>query len=127
MSTFVDRARSKQQPKLQMTYDDFVRMGCIKPYNLRLPATTIAKLEELQRRLSARFPTSWLSKQEFLFDLLENAIADAIEDEPDQDATKSAMQKVANRALQLMASSGQLQGDDDAAAQTARARRGSRR
>ncbi len=76
----------------------------MKTYSVRLPITTIAKLEELHRHLKTQYPRTWASKQELLFDLLEHAIDNWIEEELDQEVARSMIQKAAARALQLRAS-----------------------
>ena len=100
MSSILDKARSRQQPKTAMTYDDFVKQGALKTYSVRLPVTTIAKLEELQQRHS----TIWPSKQQLVFDLLEAAIEDWIAGEANPKVARDLMQRVAHIALQRRAS-----------------------
>jgi hypothetical protein len=104
MTNFVDSARSRKTPKDAMTYDNFRRLGLLKTYSVRLPFTTIAKLEELRRHLSRSHPRAWESNQELLFDLIEDGIRAWIEDQPDKEATHAAFQQVATRAMQRRAS-----------------------
>jgi hypothetical protein len=87
-----------------MTYDDFRRLGYLKTYSARLPITTIAKLEKLHGDLSRSHPRTWPSKQELLFDLIEDAIRVWVEDQPDKEAAHAMLQHVATRAMQRRAS-----------------------
>jgi|ERR1700722_1980822 len=103
MGRFSETARSRQQPKSAVTFSDFARQGWIKNYSARVPVTTIAKLEELQKRLSTHV-SNWKSKQEFLFDLLEHAVDTVIREEPNADELRAALDKAAHRAMQRTAS-----------------------
>jgi hypothetical protein len=94
-----------------MTYDDFRRLGCLKTYSVRLPITTIAKLDKLHSDLCRSHPRTWPSKQELLFDLIEDAIRIWVEDQPDKAAAHSALQQVATRAIQRRASGFTPDGD----------------
>jgi hypothetical protein len=100
----VELARSRKAPKDAMTYEDFRRLGYLKTYSVRLPITTIAKLEKLHSDLSRSYPRTWSSKQELLFDLIEDAIRAWIEDQPDSEAAHAMLQQVATRAMQRRAS-----------------------
>jgi hypothetical protein len=104
MTNFVNTARSRKAPKDAMTYDDFRRLGYLKTYSARLPISTIAKLEKLHGDLSRSHPRTWSSKQELLFDLIEDAIRIWVEDQPDKEAAHAMLQQVATRAMQRRAS-----------------------
>src|ERR1700748_10614 len=84
-----------------LRYDDFRRMGHLRPITVRLPVTTLAKLELLDSKLEGEGGRVWDSRQEMIFEMIEACISDYINS---SDASKRAFddfQTVARRSMQI--------------------------
>jgi hypothetical protein len=101
MNTFVDSARSRRTPPDAMTYQNFRDSDFLKAFSVRLPVTTIAKVEALHGHLARTYPRVWASKQELLFDLLEHALTIWANEESDRDTAHSMLERAATMAMQL--------------------------
>jgi Arc/MetJ-type ribon-helix-helix transcriptional regulator len=72
----IDRHQEEVRKQLEgafpMTYDMMQEVGLLKPTTFRLPAPTIAKLDELVKY------GPWNSKQEMIYELFEEVIEEFI-------------------------------------------------
>jgi hypothetical protein len=85
MSEFLKRLRRKPtEPRTYVSYDDFMKLlDKVRPITVRLPVSTVAKLDELQKQC----PSVWGSRQELLFEMIESCVKDWVDAQP---ATKDA-------------------------------------
>jgi hypothetical protein len=77
MSTFLNRIKKRRESDRQLSYinyDGFRRLGCLRAFTVRLPVTTLAKMDLLAKKC----PKIWDSKQEMIFEMIESGIADWI-------------------------------------------------
>lgn len=101
MSEFLKRFRRKPtQPRSYVSYDDYMKLpDNVRPITLRLPVSTVAKLDELQRQC----PTVWSSRQELLFEMIESCVKDWIDSQPKANDAAAAFDEVARKALRQVA------------------------
>lgn len=79
-----------------MGYHDFMRVGKMRPLTVRLPASTVEKMDELFQRC----PKIWHSRQEMLFEMIESCVQDWIETQSNPENIAKEFQKIARKALQ---------------------------
>jgi hypothetical protein len=87
MSEFLKRfRRDPTEPRSYVSYDDFMKLlDKVRPITVRLPVSTVAKLDELQKQC----PSVWASRQELLFEMIESCVKDWIDAQPvTQEAAK---------------------------------------
>ncbi len=97
MSTFVKRLnRDPAGAATYMKFSDFLRHGFMRALTIRLPASTLAKLDELFDRC----PGAWRSRQELVFEMIEASVQDYVDSQADPTAVATAFQEVARKALQ---------------------------
>ena len=101
MSEFLKRLRRKPtEPRGYVSYDDYMKlMDKVRPITVRLPVSTVAKLDELQRQC----PTVWSSRQELLFEMIESCVKDWIESQPKARDIGAIFDEVARKTLQRAA------------------------
>jgi Arc/MetJ-type ribon-helix-helix transcriptional regulator len=68
----------------------------MRPITVRLPASTVEKMDELFQRC----PRIWRSRQEVLFEMIESCIQDWIEIQSKPEKTAKEFQEIARRGLQ---------------------------
>ena len=97
MSEFLKRLRrDPTEPRTYVSYDDFMKLlDKVRPITVRLPVSTVAKLDELQRQC----PSVWGSRQELLFEMIESCVKDWIDAQPEQKEATRAFDDVARKAL----------------------------
>lgn len=97
MSEFLKRlGRRPTEPRNYVSYDDYMKLlDKVRPLTVRLPASTVAKLDELQRRC----PTVWSSRQELLFEMIESCIKDWIDVQPKPKEAAAIFDELARKAL----------------------------
>jgi hypothetical protein len=76
-------------------------MGYLRPITVRLPVTTLAKLELLEEKLAEQGGKIWDSRQETIFEMIESCIADYIGSKESPDRIHKEFQTKARRAMQL--------------------------
>ena len=98
MSEFLKRLRRKPtEPRNYVSYDDYMKLlDKVRPITVRLPVSTVAKLDELQRQC----PTVWSSRQELLFEMIESCVKDWIETQSKPKGASALFDGVARKALQ---------------------------
>jgi hypothetical protein len=97
----IKERRESDRAISHLRYDDFRRMGYLRPVTVRLPVTTLAKLEWLDARLNEEGGPVWDSRQETIFEMIEACISDYING---TDAPKRAYdesQAIARRSMQI--------------------------
>jgi hypothetical protein len=100
MSEFMKRFRRKPfEPRTYVSYDDFMKLGKVRPMTVRLPVSTVAKLDELQSQCQA----VWGSRQELLFEMIESCIRDWINAQPQPKEADGAIDGAARKALRRAA------------------------
>jgi hypothetical protein len=95
----IEERRESDRTVSHLRYDDFRRMGYLRPITVRLPITTLAKMALLEGKLSEK-EGHWGSRQEMLFEMIECCIRDWI-DTYGSPGDDQEFQNVARRALQL--------------------------
>jgi hypothetical protein len=96
MSEFLKRFRRKPfEPRTYVSYDDFMKLGKVRPMTVRLPVSTVAKLDELQKQCEA----VWSSRQELLFEMIESCVRDWIDAQPQSKEADALIDGVARKAL----------------------------
>ena len=97
MSEFLKRLRRKPtEPRTYVSYDDFMKLlDKVRPITVRLPISTVAKLDELQKQC----PSVWGSRQELLFEMIESCIRDWIDEQPKPKDAAVIFDEVARKAL----------------------------
>ena len=97
MSEFLKRLRRKPtEPRTYVSYDDFMKLlDKVRPITVRLPISTVAKLDELQRQC----PSVWGSRQELLFEMIESCVRDWIDAQPKPKDAGAIFDEVARKAL----------------------------
>ena len=97
MSEFLKRLRRKPtEPRNYVSYDDHMKLpGGVRPITVRLPVSTVAKLDELQRQC----PTVWSSRQELLFEMIESGVKDWIEAQAAPKEAVNVFDDVVRKAL----------------------------
>lgn len=88
-----------QAPGIPMTYAMMHSEGMLKPATFRLPVTTLAMMDELYTF------GPWDSKQEMLFDLVDDAIHQFLTSPDTGEAVREKFHKVAEDALEEWRSS----------------------
>jgi hypothetical protein len=99
MANFVNRIEERRESDRQLShvnYDGFRRMGYLRAFTVRLPITTIAKMDLLEKKCSK----VWDSKQEMFFEMIESCIADWIASTDSPEAAHAEFQEAAHRSLQ---------------------------
>jgi hypothetical protein len=98
MSEFLKRLQRKPtEPRNYVSYDDYMKLlDKVRPITVRLPVSTVAKLDELQRQC----PTVWSSRQELLFEMIESCVKDWIETQSKPKDATTLFDGVARKALQ---------------------------
>ena len=102
--TFVQRIKERRETDRlvsHLRYDDFRRIGYLRPITVRLPVTTLAKLELLDQKLEEEGGKVWSSRQETIFEMIESCIAGYINGTGSPDSVHEEFQAVARRAMQL--------------------------
>jgi hypothetical protein len=74
MNNFLRRMDEKKEGK-HMTYTQLRKIGALRAVTVRLPVTTIKKMQLLEQKCLGQ----WESRQEMLFDMIESAILDWVE------------------------------------------------
>ena len=97
MSEFLKRlARKPTEPRTYVSYDDYMKLlDKVRPITVRLPVSTVAKLDELQKRC----PSVWSSRQELLFEMIESSVKDWIDVQPTPEEAAKDFDHVARKAL----------------------------
>jgi hypothetical protein len=97
MGEFLKRLRRKPtEPRGYVSYDDYMKLpGKVRPITVRLPVSTVAKLDELQRQC----PSVWNSRQELLFEMIESSVLDWIEVQPRPKEATAAIEAAAGKTL----------------------------
>jgi hypothetical protein len=97
MSEFLKRLRRKPtEPRTYVSYDDFMKLlDKVRPITVRLPVSTVAKLDELQKQC----PSVWSSRQELLFEMIESCVKDWIDTQPPSGEAAKVFDDVARKAL----------------------------
>jgi hypothetical protein len=83
----------------EITEDDRTRLGKlgkVRPITVRLPVSTVAKIDELQKQC----PAVWNSRQELLFEMIESCVQDWTDAQPQ---FKDTIEAVAKKALRRSA------------------------
>jgi len=97
MNEFLKRlSRVPTEPRGYVSYDDFMKLlDKVRPITVRLPVSTVAKLDELQKQC----PTVWSSRQELLFEMIESCVKDWIDAQPPSKEAATVFDHVARKAL----------------------------
>ena len=97
VSEFLKRLQRKPtEPRTYVSYDDYMKLlDKVRPITVRLPVSTVAKLDELQKQC----PTVWGSRQELLFEMIESCVKDWIDAQPKPKETAANFDEVARNAL----------------------------
>jgi hypothetical protein len=97
MSEFLKRMRRKPtEPRTYVSYDDFMKLlDKVRPITVRLPISTVAKLDELQKQC----PSVWGSRQELLFEMIESCVKEWIDAQPAAKESVKLFDDVARKAL----------------------------
>jgi hypothetical protein len=96
MSEFLKRFRRKPfEPRTYVSYDDFMKLGKVRPITVRMPVSTVAKIDELQKRC----PAVWGSRQELLFEMIESCVRDWIDAQPQPKDADAIIDGAARKAL----------------------------
>ncbi len=103
-NTFVKRIEERRESDRDVShlkYDDFRRMGYLRPITVRLPVTTLAKMAFLEEKLPEKGGHKvWESRQETIFEMIESCIGDWIANSDSPDLAHEEFQQVARRAMQ---------------------------
>jgi hypothetical protein len=103
-AAFAERIKERRKTDRLLShlrYDDFRRMGYLRPITVRLPVTTLAKLELLEQKLEEEGGKVWDSRQETIFEMIESCIGDYIEGVEASSRVHEEFQTKARRAMQL--------------------------
>jgi hypothetical protein len=96
MTEFVRRyLRKPFEPRTYVSYDDFMKHNQVRPVTVRLPVSTLAKLDALQDKCSV----VWSSRQELLFEAIESSIRDWINAQADPKAADAWLDDIAHKAF----------------------------
>ncbi len=76
-------------------------MGYLRPVTVRLPVTTLAKLERLDAKLKEEGGPVWDSRQETIFEMIEACISDYIDGTDAPKQVHEEFQAIARRAIQI--------------------------
>lgn len=97
MGEFLKRLRRKPtEPRGYVSYDDHMkRPGQVRPITVRLPVSTVAKLDALHEQC----PGVWGSRQELLFEMIESSVLDWIEAQPRSKEAAAAIEAAAEKTL----------------------------
>ena len=97
MSEFLKRLRREHTvPRIYVSYDDHMKLpDNVRPITVRLPISTVAKLDELQRQC----PSVWSSRQELLFEMIESCVKDWIEAQPKSKGAAANFDEVTRKAV----------------------------
>lgn len=96
MGEFLKRFRRKPfEPRTYVSYDDFMKLGKVRPMTVRLPVSTVAKLDELQKQCDP----VWSSRQELLFEMIESCVRDWIDAQPQPKEAAALIDSVARKAM----------------------------
>jgi hypothetical protein len=100
MGEFLKRLRREPtEPRTYVSYDDFMKLlDKVRPITVRLPVSTVAKLDELQKQC----PSVWGSRQELLFEMIESCVKDWIDAQPAQRGAAKVFDDAARKALKRM-------------------------
>ena len=102
--SFTKRIRERRESDRivsHLRYDDFRRLGYLRPITVRLPVTTLAKLELLDAKLEEDGGRVWDSRQEIIFEMIEACISDYINGTDIPKRAHEEFQAIAHRSLQL--------------------------
>ncbi|SRR5258708_24569407 len=97
----IQERRESDRTISHLRYDDFRRMGCLRPITVRLPVTTLAKLDLLDAKLEKAGGKVWDSRQETIFEMIEACISDYINGSDSPERTHEEFQAVARRSMQI--------------------------
>ncbi len=96
MSEFLKRFRRKPfEPRPYVSYDDFMKLGKVRPITVRLPVTTVEKLDALQSQCDS----VWSSRQELLFEMIESCVRDWVDAQPEPKEAAAFIEAAAKKAL----------------------------
>ncbi len=97
MSEFLKRLRRKPtEARGYVSYDDYMKLpGKVRPITVRLPVSTVAKLDAL----NAQCPAVWGSRQELLFEMIESCVIDWIEAQPRPKEAAAAIEATVGKTL----------------------------
>ena len=115
MNSFTERVRERRESdKLlsHLRYGDFRRMGYLRPITVRLPVTTLAKLDLLDAKLEKEGKKVWDSRQETIFEMIEACISDFINGTRSPKQAREEFQAAATRSMQLNVPSHEEDGQD---------------
>jgi hypothetical protein len=102
--TFAKRIQERRESDRTIShlrYDDFRRMGYLRPITVRLPVTTLAKLDLLDAKLEKAGGKVWDSRQETIFEMIEACISDYTNGSDSPERTDEEFQAVARRSMQV--------------------------
>lgn len=102
--TFAERIKERRKTDRilsHLRYSDFRRMGYLRPITVRLPVTTLDKLEFLEKELEQKGGKVWDSRQEMIFEMIEACISDYISSADSPDQAHEEFQAVARRSMQI--------------------------
>jgi hypothetical protein len=97
----IKERRESDQTISHLRYDDFRRMGYLRPITVRLPVTTLAKLEWLDDKLQEEGGRVWDSRQETIFEMIEACISDYINGTDSPQRAYDESQSIARRSMQI--------------------------
>jgi hypothetical protein len=102
--TFAERIKERRKTDRivsHLRYGDFRRMGYLRPVTVRLPVTTLAKLEHLEEKLEQKGGKVWDSRQEMIFEMIEACISDYISGTDSPERVAEEFQAIARRSMQV--------------------------
>ncbi len=97
MGEFLKRVRRKPtEPRGYVSYDDYMKQpGKVRPITVRLPVSTVAKLDAL----NAQCPAVWGSRQELLFEMIESCVVDWVEAQPRAKEAAAVIEAAAQKTI----------------------------
>ncbi len=96
MSEFLRRyGRKPFEPRDYVSYDDFMKFRQVRPITVRLPATTMAKLDAAREKCK----DVWTTRQELLFEMIESCLRDWINAQPKPKEADAWLDEVAHKAF----------------------------
>jgi hypothetical protein len=101
---FVERIKQRRETdKLadHLRYEDYRRIGYLKAITVRLPVTTLAKLDSLDEEFEKGGGKLWSSRQETIFEMIESCIAVYINSSDSPEEKHEELQYAARRAMQI--------------------------